>query len=38
MEIEHHLGADYFEDPDGIFVNQSRKYIDKLTETDKKTF
>ena len=26
------LGADYFEDPDGTFVSQPKKYIDKLAE------
>ena len=27
------LGAGYFEDPDGTFVNQLKKKIDKLVET-----
>ena len=26
--MNYHLGADYFEDPDGTFVSQPRKYID----------
>ena len=29
----NHLGADYFEDPDGTFVSQPKKYIDKLADT-----
>ena len=29
-KLSYHLGADYFEDPDGTFVSQPRKYIDKL--------
>ena len=28
-KLNYHLGADYFEDPDGTFVSQPRKYIDK---------
>ena len=31
-------GADYFEDPDGTFISQPRKYIDKLTDTYKRLF
>ena len=31
--MSYHLGDDYFEDPDGTFVSQPRKYIDKLAET-----
>ena len=31
--LSYHLGADYFEDPDGTFVSQPKKYIDKLAET-----
>ena len=27
--LTYHLGADYFEDPDGTFVSQPKKYIDK---------
>ena len=33
-----HLGADYFEDPDGTFVSQPIKYIDKLADTYKRLF
>ena len=33
MKIELSSGADYFEDPDGTFVSQRKKYIDKLAET-----
>ena len=29
-KLNYHLGADYFEDRDGTFVSQPRKYIDKL--------
>ena len=32
-KLTHHLGADYFEDPDGTFASQPRKYIDKLADT-----
>ena len=32
------LGADYFEDPDGTFVSQPKKYIDKLADTYKRLF
>ena len=28
-KFSHHLGADYFEDPDGTFASQPKKYIDK---------
>ena len=31
--MTYHLGADYLEDPDGTFVSQPRKYIDKLADT-----
>ena len=34
-KLTYHLGADYFEDPDGTFVNQPKKYIDKLADTYK---
>ena len=37
-KLSYHLGADYFEDPDGIFVSQPKKYIDKLAETYKRLF
>ena len=26
-KLTYHLGADYFEDPDGTFVSQPKKYI-----------
>ena len=29
----YHLGADYFQDPDGTMVSQPKKYIEKLKET-----
>ena len=32
-KLTYHLGADYFEDPDGTFVSQPKKYIDKLANT-----
>ena len=32
-KLSYHLDADYFEDTDGTFVSQPRKYIDKLAET-----
>ena len=32
-KLYYHLGADYFEDPDGTFASQPKKYIDKLTDT-----
>ena len=37
-KLIYHLGADYFEDPDGTFVSQPKKYIDKLAETFKSLF
>ena len=37
-KLTYHLGADYFEDPDGTFVSQPRKYIDKLADTYRKLF
>ena len=37
-KLSYHLGVDYFEDPDGTFVSQPRKYIDKLAETYKSIF
>ena len=37
-KLGYHLDADYFEDPDGTFVSQPRKYIDKLAETYKRLF
>ena len=36
--MTYHLGADYFEDPDGSFVSQPKKYIDKLADTYKRLF
>ena len=36
--MSYPLGADYFEDPDGTFVSQPSKYIDKLAETYKRLF
>ena len=32
------MGADYFEDPDGTFVSQPRKSIDKLADTYRRVF
>ena len=37
-KLTYHLGADYFEDPDGTFVSQPKKYIDKLADTYKRHF
>ena len=37
-KLNYHLGADYFEDPDGTFVSQPRKYIDKLADTYRRLF
>ena len=34
----YNLVADYFEDLDGTFVSQPRKYIDKLADTYKRLF
>ena len=36
--MTYHLGADYFEDPDGTFDSQPKKYIDKLADTYKRLF
>ena len=36
--MTYHLGADYFEDPDGTFVSQPKIYIDKLADTYKRLF
>ena len=36
--MNYHLGADYFEDPDGTFVSQPKKYIDKFADTYKRLF
>ena len=35
-KLTYHLGADYFEDPDGTFVSQTKKYIDMLADTYKR--
>ena len=32
------MGADYFEDPDGIIVSQPKRYVDKLADTYKSLF
>ena len=32
------MSTDYFEDPDGTFVSQPKKYIDKLADTYKRLF
>ena len=37
-KLIYHLGADYFEDPDGTFVSQPKKCIDKLADTYKRLF
>ena len=37
-KLTYHLGAGYFEDPDGTFVSQPKKYIDKLGDTYKRLF
>ena len=37
-KLTYHLGAEYFEDSDGTFVSQPRKYIDKLADTYKRLF
>ena len=37
-KLSYHLGADYFEDPDGTFVSQPKKYIDMLAENYKRLF
>ena len=37
-KLNYHLGADYFEDPDGALVSQPRKYIDKVADTCKRLF
>ena len=36
--MNYYLCADYFDDPDGTFASQSRKYIDKLGDTYKRLF
>ena len=37
-KLNYHLGADYFEDPDGTFGSQPRKYIAKLADTYRRLF
>ena len=37
-KLTYHLGTDYFEDPDGTFVSQPKKYIDKLADTYRRLF
>ena len=37
-KLTYHLGADYFEDLDGTFVSQPKKYIHKLADTYKRLF
>ena len=37
-KLNYYLGADYFEDPDGTFFSQPRKYIDKLADTYRRLF
>ena len=37
-KLTYHLGANYFEDPDGTFVSQPKKYIDKFADTYKRLF
>ena len=32
--LTYHLGADYYQDPDGTMVSQPKKYIEKLKETN----
>ncbi|KAL7571957.1 hypothetical protein ACA910_001619 [Epithemia clementina (nom. ined.)] len=36
--LEHHLGCDYFIDPDGTLVACPKRYIEKIIETYKKLF
>ena len=37
-KLSYHLGADYFEDPDGTFVSQPRRYIDMLADIYRRLF
>ena len=32
-KFTYHLGADHFENPDGSYVSQPKKYIDNLADT-----
>ena len=36
--MTYHLGADYFEGPDGTFVSQPKKYIHKFADTYNRLF
>ena len=36
--LTYHLGADFFQDPDGTMVSQPKKYIEKLKETYTRLF
>ena len=36
VKLNYHLGAGYFQDPDGTFVSHPRKYIDELADTFKR--
>ena len=36
--MTYHLCSEYYEDPDGTFGSQCRKYIDKLADTYKRLF
>ena len=36
--MTYHLGAGYFEERDGTFVSQPKKYIDKVADTYNKLF
>ena len=37
-KLNYHLGTEYFENLDGTFISQPRKYIDKLAGTYKRLF
>ena len=37
-KLTFHLGADYFEDPDGTYASQPKIYIEKLANTYKRIF
>ena len=36
--LTYHLGADYYQDPDGTMVSQPKKYIEKLKKTYVRAF
>ena len=36
--MTYHLGADCFEDPEGAFVSQPKKYIEKVADTYRRLF